>query len=405
VEVRTNDGVVASASSATGSNVASNEAPTSAVVEVPATEAPVIVEVPEEATASTEEASADAPSEPSDAEPPHGLAPLEEEPTEVVPSVPFAVDFAPFVGMGSFARARGRRSVSLGVVGTYARSLEGVGAASVLHVLGGDQDGVVMSGVLSWTGGDVDGAQIAGSLNVVGGALRGAQVSGGLNLAFGDVRGLQLAPANYAHRDLRGAQVGVANVARGRVNGVQIGLFNYAKKANLQIGLVNVMPEGRTHLQLTGTSEGFGFATLVHGGDHWHWLYSVGGRPFGSDSESAFAAGIGFGLHITPSERLFVDVDLLSYAIHDGDDGEGDAESFTQLRAMFGLRLHRRFALIGGVTYNLHAAYDDDTSYAWKGRSTLYEDRVPLEGGGTEPADPGWRVEGYPGLTLGVQFF
>lgn len=422
VEVRTNDGSVTSASSASP-NGDRSAMPTeaSAVVEVPATDGPVIVEVPDEA-ASTEDAQAEASDAVDEEQPqPHGLAPLEEEPTEVVPSFPFAIDFAPFVGMGSFARARGHRSFSLGVLGTYARSLEGFGAAGGLHVLRGDQDGVVVSGLVSWTGGDVDGAQIAGqvavthgdlegaqiagSLNVLGGALEGAQAAGGLNLAFGNVHGLQLAPANYAHRDLRGAQVGVANVTRGHVNGVQVGLFNYAKKADLQIGLVNVMPEGRTHLQLNATSEGFGFATLVHGGDHWHWLYSVGGRPFGSDSESAWAAGLGFGLHITPSERLFVDVDLLSYYVSDGDHGDDGSESLTQLRAMFGLRLHRRFALIGGITYNVHAAYNDDTSYALKGRTTLYEELVPLEGGGSEPANPGWRVEGFPGITLGVQFF
>ena len=40
-----------------------------------------------------------------------------------------------------------------------------------------------------------------------------------------------------------------------------------------------------------------------------------------------------------------------------------------------------------------------------EGRTTLYEELVPLEGGGSEPANPGWRVEGYPGITLGVQFF
>lgn len=424
VEVRTNDGSVTSASSADPNVIPSDEAsvvvPDGAIVEVPAGDAPVIVETPTEAPIvevpiETDEPATEAPIEAT----PNGVvdAPTVEE----VPSFPFAVDFVPFVGMGSFARGRGHRSFSLGVFGTYAHSLEGFGAAGGLHVLRGDQEGVVVSGLVSWTGGDVDGAQIAGqiavtrgdlegaqisgSLNVLGGALEGAQISGGLNLTFGDVHGLQLAPVNYANANLQGAQVGVANVARGHVNGVQVGLFNYAKKADLQVGLINVMPEGRTHLQLTATSEGFGFATLVHGGDHWHWLYSVGGRPFGSDSESAWAAGLGFGLHVTPSERLFVDVDLLSYYVSDGDHGDEGSESLTQLRAMFGLRLHRRFALIGGITYNVHAAYNDDTSYALKGRTTLYEELVPLEGGGSEPANPGWRVEGYPGITLGVQFF
>jgi len=423
VEVRTNDGSVTTASSAGPNVVSSAEAsvPEGAVVEVPASDAPPIVEAPVFETPVVEVPSAtDEPANEAsiDDVTPNGVA---DAPTvEEIPSFPFAVDFVPFVGMGSFARGRGHRSFSLGVFGTYAHSLEGFGAAGGLHVLRGDQEGVVVSGLVSWTGGDVDGAQIAGQvavtrggldgaqiaggLNVLGGALEGAQIAGGLNLAFGDVHGLQLAPANYANANLQGAQVGVANVARGRVNGVQVGLFNYAKKADLQIGLINVMPEGRTHLQLTGTSEGFGFATLVHGGDHWHWLYSVGGRPFGSDSESAWAAGLGFGVHVTPSERLFVDLDLLGYYVSDGDHGDEGSESLAQLRAMFGLRLHRRFALIGGITYNVHAAYNDDTSYARKGRTTLYEELVPLEGGG-EPANPGWRVEGYPGLTLGVQFF
>lgn len=415
VEVRTNDGRVTTASTESGATNVDG-------VVAPEVVPDVIVEVPTDATESTE------PSDPSldssetaplDVEVPEAHGAVDEPVVEEVPSFPFAVDFAPFVGMGTFARGRGHRSFSLGVLGTYARSLEGFGAAGLLHVLSGDQEGVVLSGVASWTGGDVDGAQIAGqvaitrgslegvqlagSLNVLGGALEGAQAAGALNLAFGNVHGVQIAPANYAHLNLQGAQVGVANVTRGHVNGVQVGLFNYAKKADLQIGLVNVMPEGRTHLQLTATSEGFGFATLVHGGDHWHWLYSVGGRPFGSDDESAWAAGIGFGLHITPSERLFVDVDLLSYYVSDGDYGDDGSESLSQLRAMFGLRLHPRFALIGGVTYNVHATYNDDTSYGHVGRTRLYDELTPLDGGGVP--GPHWSVEGYPGLTLGVQFF
>ncbi|MCU0677214.1 MAG: hypothetical protein MUE69_31055, partial [Myxococcota bacterium] len=219
VEVRTNDGSVTSASSASSASPnASNDSAESAIVEVP--EAPVIVEVPE-ATPSTEEAPTEAPSVDPEVQP-LGVVPAEEE---VVPSFPFAIDFAPFVGMGSFARGRGHRSFSLGLLGTYAHSLEGFGAAGGLHVLRGDQEGVVVSGLVSWTGGDVDGAQLAGqiavtrgdlegaqisgSLNVLGGALEGAQIAGGLNLAFGDVHGLQLAPANYANANLQGAQVGV----------------------------------------------------------------------------------------------------------------------------------------------------------------------------------------------------
>jgi len=393
----------------------------------PEAEAPVVVVVPEESSAAPEVA------------PGPQTAPQDGRHHVV------GVDFAPWLGMSSTRAGRGTRNLSFGVVGALSGGIEGIGVSSAVNVVDGDTEGALVAGGLNLGLGELEGAMVAAGGNIVTGEMEGAQVAAGFNYAHRDVTGAQAsaganiiagdleggqfsAGANWVHgsfvgaqlsaglnvargrafglqagslnfaRGGGGAQVGVVNVQRGHFDGVQVGMLNISEDADFSLGLVNVVTkEGRSHLRLEVNTEGFGMISFLHGGPHWHYIYSVGGRAGPGDAEDdVFAVGMGLGGHITPHERVFLDVDLMSYYLHD-DTGtedlpnENGAEILGQLRLTLGVKLMDWFAIVGGISLNALTTYQDESTYGHVA---------------TEVYDDGdWRVQLYPSASLGLQFF
>lgn len=461
------------------------------------TQEPVVVEEAEATDeADPDEADPDAAfiDEPPVDDPP----PTEEE----LPSLFLGFDFAPFVGMSSVPWGRGRRGLSLGVLGTYSQEVRGVALSSVTNIIGGDLRAAAVTGVWNHVGGDADallvsgfgnhiagdlrglsigavwnsigtasesdfvleGAAFAGGGTLIDGGLRGISVAAGGTIVRGSTRGamgsvgllwtrddmngvsitggfngtggehfgiqtsgcvnwagsltglqvggcanivgdrmdgLQLSPINVT-RTGSGAQVGNVNVSRGRFAGVQVGLLNIAKDSDFSLGFLNIILDGRTEVELTVSLEGFGFAAIKHGSRNWHYLYSIGGRPFGDGSNDPVAAfGLGLGVRFEPRERFSLDLDLVAHYLHDGEgvdiDGYGDgAELLGQLRLTGAVRLLPKVSLLVGLSGNILAAREDRSNYASWSRSIkdLEEDR-----------QGSWAARIWPSLNVGVRFF
>jgi hypothetical protein len=132
-----------------------------------------------------------------------------------------------------------------GFANTVWDTLSGVQIAGGVNVVRGGMKGTQIAGAINVATADVNGVQVAGGLNVTlrdvrktqaAGALNygrnvsGAQVAGGINVALGNVGGGQVAGAiNYA-RDVTGGQVGFGvNVAVDTVRGGQIGVLNFGR--------------------------------------------------------------------------------------------------------------------------------------------------------------------------------
>ena len=359
------------------------------------TEAPVIVVEPEalEPEPAAEPIEIDVPETNPDAEAivaPGPARPLEDT-AEENPRVWFGADFAPFVGSSSRYRGRETRALSGGLIGAYSGALEGLGVSVGLNITRNDMRGAALAVGGNIAGGDLTGVQAATGFNWAH-DVHGIQVATGLNVATGQLEGVQASSGVNFARGGRGLQVGMVNVSRGNLRGLQVGLVNVTDDSSFSAGLINVVRDGRTHIELSATSEGFGFSTLKHGGEHWHYLYSVGGRPFGD--EPAYSLGFGVGGRATPSRRLFLDVDGIAHYISDGDHGDDGTEVLAQLRLQLGIKLHQRFALVAGVTLNALGTYNDDSEYGHFG--------IDL-GDEADIADSGWNVTGYPGLMVGVQ--
>ncbi|WP_437573057.1 LA_2272 family surface repeat-containing protein [Sorangium sp. So ce887] len=297
-----------------------------------------------------------------------------------------------------------------------ARGLWGAQVGSI-NVVAGPVTGA-QGGVLNLAAGAVDGAQL-GAINVAAGASTDLQIGvanvavsdatdvqvGLVNLGVGAATGVQVgltnvaaskstgaqfSLANLAAGESTGVQIGLVNVATGKVEGMQIGLVNYADESPFSFGLLNVVRNGRLHLDVWGLESGIVMAGLKNGSDHFHNIYGIGIRMTGDRPRMVVSLGLGGRIHL--GERLYADMDLLGYSLHEPSSINTSA-ALVQARAVLGVRLFPELAVFGGPSYNV--AFGDTAEDA---RLSPYGS-VPL-GIGDSDAQRRW-----PGVVLGVQAF
>lgn len=262
----------------------------------------------------------------------------------------------------------------------------GVQGAAGGNIVAGPARGAQLTAGVNYSA-SLYGAQL-GSLNIAAGPAAGAQV-GVLDIA-GPVTGAQLGALTIAAGDVTGAQLGVMNVATGKVKGVQLGLVNYADTSSLSIGLLNIIRNGRFHLDFWGMESGIVMAGLKHGSDYFHNIYGAGAVVYGDRPRVALT--LGFGGRIPLGERLYADVDLLAYSLHDVPSLE-TSTVLGQTRILLGARLASWLAIYGGPSYNIAFSPDvKDSKLSPYGSIAL------------DPDDPNPAL-GWPGVVLGVQLF
>lgn len=338
-------------------------------------------------------------------------------------NVPLGIDAVPGVGTSGAHRGKDRRALSLGLV-TWTGAVDGIEASAVgslveqrvdgvqltggvnllagdldgfqgaggVNVVAGSVDGMQLAGGANIAAGQVDGFQGAGGVNVAGGDVDGFQGAGGVNLAAGRVDGVQMAGGvNVAH-GVDGSQVAVVNVSTEDVDGVQIGVINIARDSDLSLGLINIIYEGRTHLDAWTTSYGFHNVALKHGGRYFHYIYGAGWRPGGDCPE--WALTLGAGGHAPISDRLFIDGDLLVQHVSPTAGLLVGTNEIATGRAIAGVQIFDRLALTGGYSYNmLFSQVQDGSQYIRGAKHTSLD-----EGGGLA-------TRGWSGWQIGVQIF
>jgi hypothetical protein len=345
---------------------------------------------------------------PAPAAPPRPPTPATPPPVAAGPSPQFVgVDFAPGVGVSTVDRGRSIRSFSLGALGALSGGVKGLAVSGVVDISHGPLCGLQVAGVVN-VAADSRGAQIAGTVNVAQ-HLGGVQIAGVVNSSAGDSTGAQVATVNVAGGRLHGVQIGVVNssagdstgaqvatvnVARGPLHGVQIGVVNYAGDADFQLGLVNINASGRFLLDAWANPEtGLLLAGVKHGGAHYHWIYGVGDRV--ADVARPWAA-LGVGAHMTPSKKLFVDLDLideLELVFRASSTTTNYYQATTnvyQARVVVGYKLLPQVALFAGPTYNVLVAAPTAPAGAPGYAADLADSSSTI-------------VRGWPSVALGVE--
>ncbi|WP_437594833.1 LA_2272 family surface repeat-containing protein [Sorangium sp. So ce1000] len=309
-----------------------------------------------------------------------------------------------------------------------ARGVQLTGGVNAAGSLRGAQIGAINA-----VAGPVTGAQV-GMLDVAAGPVAGAQV-GAANVAVGPSVNLQIGVANVAVSDATDAQIGVANVAvsdatdvqlglanvavggstgtqisltnvaasastdvqigllniaTGKVGGVQIGLVNYAGESPFSLGLLNFVRKGRLHLDVWGLESGIAMVGLKHGSDHIHNIYGIGLRLVGD--HPLLVSALGLGGRIPISERVYADLDVLGYALHETST-LAPAATVAQARALLGFRLAPELAIFGGPSFNVSfGGTPEDAELSPYGSAPLGRDDAGAQ-------------RAWPGVVLGVQAF
>lgn len=274
-----------------------------------------------------------------------------------------SVDFAPFFGPFPAHDASAVRHLSLSLLGGVGAGLKGVEIAGVVNITPSFVYGVEVAGAANVSVGSVRGLQMAGGLNLGGdvkgmqaatfvniaGSVDGAQVAL-LNVAADRARGSQIGALNVTAGAMTGAQLGIVNVAAGDAEGTQFGIVNFARSSTFSLGLLNIFPRGRLHVDLWGMESGLAMVGVKHGGDYFHNIYGIGGSALGDEPRVSFALGLG--AHMPLSGRVFLDIDGIGYGLLDLQE-PGEQETLIQVRAVVGVAVVRRFALYAGPTFNV----------------------------------------------------
>ena len=267
------------------------------------------------------------------------------------------VDVLPMLGTSSFRSLRHAvRGFSLNLAGGLSRGLHGV--------------------------------EIGGALNVQRDFACGLQIAGGLNVVLGPVQGLQIAPVNIALGRVDGVQLGVVNIAR-EVRGLQLGLVNVSRDAAAPIGLLSIVTNGRTELNLT-VSEGMIVAGVSHGGRIVHNIYGVGIRLSGKEARPVVFAGLG--ARLFTRRRVSLDLDGIAHWILRVDSDP--QSSLVQLRLSLEVRAHPRVGVFLAPTYSwFFSNREDERTQTPRVLVTTYREFSEVHG----------RILGWPGFNVGVR--
>jgi uncharacterized protein YjbI with pentapeptide repeats len=286
--------------------------------------------------------------------------------------------------------------------------LSGVQVAGATNVAVGRTEGAQIAGGANFSGSNVRGAQLAGGANLSAKGLEGAQIAGGGNVVASPSKGVQVAGgANIAASTFDGAQIagggnvaagsvgssqiaGGLNIAAGKVDGVQVGVVNIAEESDFSLGVLNILWNGRTHLDVWGDEMGFISAGVKNGGDYFHYLYFGGYRTVEPVEDPLLTAGLGLGGHLPLDKRWSLNLNLLASMLTRTDDFSGERNlSWIELLAAY--QPAEGIGVEFGPTYRIQRnETPSEESYAPFGRSDLNDDGS---------------VHGWPGFKIGLEFF
>lgn len=316
------------------------------------------------------------------------------------------------LGWGRAARLYG---AEIGVVGAYVtEEVAGLQASTLFAVSGGRLRGAQTTFGVNIVRGEAFGGQFgtvnvaqsdltglqAASVNYSGGDLRGLQL-GAFNLARGGVYGLQAGSVTYAARmyglqlgglaiagQVSGMQVSGINIASGRVRGVQLGIINIADDADVAIGMFSISKKYGAFVDLWMSDSAAINVSLRFPARYSYSLVSFGVHPAGAGA--GWQYGLGFGFHAPLSDKLYGEIDDTVFGVQPGFASLQMPSLLNVTRLTLGVRIARRFAVFGGMTFNMQWGFKE-------GEDPL---RPGFDLGSANSPRPQWRM--WPGFALGM---
>jgi hypothetical protein len=289
---------------------------------------------------------------------------------------------------GIVSAARGKAGAQIAGIGAIANDSSIVQLAGI-GVLANGSVNVQVAGIASAARGHAN-TQVSGITSVAG--TSNVQVAGIVTAAHD--ANVQVSGIVNVADTVRGLQLGTVNIAR-RTLGTQIGVVNVGSPEGFSLGLINIVPGGRTDLEATYDSSNLGTVIFRHGGRNWHNVYGVAGKQVdeanaADDNDDVWMYGFGFG----PSKQIGragrLDTELIAWQVNHGARHSTDVSILGQLRVTYAHDLGG-VSIVGGGVLNTYIS-DDQMS------PLLIERRSP-----GEPMDPDVTVKVWPSAFLGVR--
>jgi len=285
-----------------------------------------------------------------------------------------------------------------GLVNVTTDRLKGFQAAGLVNVVGNNLDGFQAAGLVNYVQHDSKGFQGAGLVNVAGESIH-AQAAGLGNVSNGNVQAQAAGLFNVA-RDVNGGQfAGVLNVAH-HVRGVQVGLFNIADSVGATpIGLISFVRKRGYHSLELAAEDAIDYNLNVRLGVRS--FYNILHVGLDQDGEN-WSLGYGIGTSIWLARRNYLQFELLSRQVNEGEPWTRELNLLTQLRMTYDFALGKNIRVALGPSFNVATSrrYDPETGeYGMQiSRYTMFEHTY----------DDGYRtpvnVKYWVGLHAGIRF-
>lgn len=283
-----------------------------------------------------------------------------------------------------------RNAFSLAVVWGRSAQLDGA-ALSLGASIVDDRMGGAQLSLLGNATGEGEGMQLTTGVNH---AARFTGFQGGLvNHAKTIDPGAQAGLVNVGGK-VRGLQLGLVNVG-GEVDGVQVGLVSVAKRADASVSLLSITREGGVHPEVSLSDTAALNLGLRLPATYTYSFFEIGVQPAGPGR--GWQAGAGLGGHIRLPKRLFIDLDLASYAVFRGLDRVRSSNPMAKLRLMVGWQPHHHLSVFGGPTFNTLVELDTVDDFH---RTGLYDWSAVDYTNTTDRV----RVRVWPGFVAGLRF-
>ncbi|MBU8900611.1 caspase family protein [Corallococcus sp. M34] len=222
--------------------------------------------------------------------------------------------------------------------------------SSGVNLSGAELRGAQLGAAANWAEGDLSGVQLSAGINMVRGRMKGIQGAAGLSWAD-TAEGMQLSIVNVG-TDVSGAQLGLINIA-GKMRGLQLGVVNVANDMEgVPLGLLSIARNGQFHVEVFGSDINPGNVALK-AGSRTFYSTLVAGMGDMPGQKRHWTIGLGLGAHLSLSERLFADVDVISHNVFGLEEGWDSNRLLHQARLMGGWQITPHLALIGGPTFNV----------------------------------------------------
>lgn len=298
------------------------------------------------------------------------------------------------------ANTKGAEGLQASGLGNYnGGDMTGAQATGFVNVNTGLMKGAQFSGMVNYNGKGMTGATGAGFANLTLGNIRGFQGAGLTNVNIGDVNGVSAAGfANYSHGTTNGLQIsGFYNHTK-VLNGVQIGFFNYVDslKKGVPIGFLSfVRKNGYRRIEFEANETFYGNLSFKTGTQRFYNILSIGGSTRGM---GYWGFGYGVGTAVNFSEKLGMNIDLVSTQVMEGSRWQDELNLMNRLKVNAHYRFKNGLEVFGGPTYVVST-------------STITDSEGNITGGSFEPGNTFYdkivgdetRVRMYIGFNVGVR--